>query len=127
MRGKHRDRAAFLGHYARGYRSPSWDLSPHSVDLFLQHGFTYDSSMMGDDYTPYYARQGDVIELEWLAQLGPRQRARRDADQLVPPRTTRRISSTCAPRQRDPAGADEHRPRAPDAGSTTSSTWAAKR
>ena len=25
---------------------------------------------MGDDYTPYYARQGDVIELERPAQLG---------------------------------------------------------
>ena len=58
------------GQYARGYRSPSWDLSPHSVDLFLEHGFTYDSSMMADDYAPYYARQGDVIELERPAQLG---------------------------------------------------------
>ena len=58
------------GQYARGYRSPSWDLSPHSVELFLEHGFTYDSSMMGDDYTPYYARQGDVIELERPAQPG---------------------------------------------------------
>ena len=40
------------GQYARGYRSPSWDLSPHSVELFLKHGFVYDSSMMGDDYVP---------------------------------------------------------------------------
>jgi peptidoglycan-N-acetylglucosamine deacetylase len=60
------------GQYARGYRSPSWDLSPHSVELMLKHGFTYDSSMMGDDYTPYYARQGDVIELEKPAVLGKR-------------------------------------------------------
>lgn len=52
------------GQYARGYRSPSWDLSPHSVELLLKHGFIYDSSMMGDDYTPYRVRQGDVIELE---------------------------------------------------------------
>ena len=58
------------GQYARGYRSPSWDLSPHSVELFIKHGFTYDSSMMGDDYTPYYARQGDVIELEQPAKFG---------------------------------------------------------
>ncbi len=58
------------GQYARGYRSPSWDLSPHSVALFLRHGFTYDSSMMGDDHAPYYARQGDVIKLEQPAQLG---------------------------------------------------------
>ena len=59
------------GRYARGYRSPSWDLSPHSVELFLKHGFTYDSSLMGDDYTPYYARTGDVIELEKPARFGP--------------------------------------------------------
>jgi len=58
------------GRYARGYRSPSWDLSPHSVGLMLKNGFTYDSSMMGDDYTPYYARQGDVIELEKHAVMG---------------------------------------------------------
>ena len=58
------------GRYARGYRSPSWDLSPHSVELLIKHGFTYDSSMMGDDYTPYRVRQGDVIELEKPAVFG---------------------------------------------------------
>ena len=58
------------GQYARGYRSPSWDLSAHSVELLLKHGFAYDSSMMGDDYTPYYARQGDVIELKQPAAFG---------------------------------------------------------
>jgi peptidoglycan/xylan/chitin deacetylase (PgdA/CDA1 family) len=58
------------GEYARGYRSPSWDLSPHSVELMLKHGFVYDSSMMGDDYTPYYARQGDVMELEQVPTFG---------------------------------------------------------
>jgi peptidoglycan/xylan/chitin deacetylase (PgdA/CDA1 family) len=58
------------GEYARGYRSPSWDLSPHSIELMLKHGFTYDSSMMGHDYLPYYARQGDVIELEQPARFG---------------------------------------------------------
>lgn len=58
------------GQYARGYRSPSWDLSSHSIRLLLENGFTYDSSMMGDDYTPYYARQGDVIELAQPAQIG---------------------------------------------------------
>src|SRR3954470_3104781 len=59
-----------LGHYARGYRSPSWDLSPHSVELMLKHGFEYDSSMMGDDHMPYRIRQGDVIELEKPAVFG---------------------------------------------------------
>lgn len=52
------------GKNARGYRSPAWDLSPHSVELLLEQGITYDSSMMGDDYTPYYARQGDTVQLE---------------------------------------------------------------
>jgi peptidoglycan/xylan/chitin deacetylase (PgdA/CDA1 family) len=58
------------GRYARGYRSPSWDLSPHSVELLLKHGFAYDSSMMGDDYTPYRVRLGDVIELQKPAVFG---------------------------------------------------------
>lgn len=53
-----------------GYRSPSWDLSPHSIELMLEHGFDYDSSMMGDDYTPYFARQGDVITLDEPARFG---------------------------------------------------------
>ncbi len=52
------------GRYASGYRSPSWDLSPHSVELLLKHNFAYDSSMMGNDYMPYRVRQGDVVELE---------------------------------------------------------------
>lgn len=60
------------GQYARGYRSPAWDLSPHSVELFLKYGFLYDSSMMGDDYTPYRVRQGDVISLEQPARFGKR-------------------------------------------------------
>lgn len=58
------------GQYARGYRSPSWDLSPHSVELFLKHGFLYDSSMMGNDHLPYRVRLGDVIELDKPAVFG---------------------------------------------------------
>jgi peptidoglycan/xylan/chitin deacetylase (PgdA/CDA1 family) len=52
------------GTIARGYRSPAWDLSPHSIELLLKHGIQYDSSMMGHDYDCYYARQGDVVELK---------------------------------------------------------------
>jgi len=52
------------GRHARGYRSPAWDLSPHSIELLLKHGFVYDSSLMGHDYLPYQAREGDVIKLE---------------------------------------------------------------
>lgn len=62
------------GRNAVGYRSPSWDLSPNSVELLIKHGFFYESSMMGDDYTPYRVRLGDVIELEKPAVFGKRTR-----------------------------------------------------
>jgi peptidoglycan-N-acetylglucosamine deacetylase len=51
------------GRKARGYRSPAWDLSLNTIDLLLAHGFLYDSSLMGADYIPYRARQGDTVEL----------------------------------------------------------------
>jgi peptidoglycan/xylan/chitin deacetylase (PgdA/CDA1 family) len=58
------------GRAARGYRSPSWDLSPNTVELLLKHGFLYDSSMMGDDYRPYRARLGDEILLDEPCRFG---------------------------------------------------------
>jgi peptidoglycan/xylan/chitin deacetylase (PgdA/CDA1 family) len=61
---------SLTGQYARGYRSPSWDLSPHTLELLLKHGFLYDTSLMGHDYLPYRARIGDVIELEKPAVFG---------------------------------------------------------
>jgi peptidoglycan/xylan/chitin deacetylase (PgdA/CDA1 family) len=54
---------ALTGRAARGYRSPSWDLSEHTIDLLIKHGFLYDTSLMGADYIPYRARRGDVAEL----------------------------------------------------------------
>ena len=35
-----------------GYRSPSWELSEHSLPLLADRGFLYDSSLMGNDM-PY--------------------------------------------------------------------------
>jgi peptidoglycan/xylan/chitin deacetylase (PgdA/CDA1 family) len=55
--------ANLTGRKARGYRSPSWDLSEHTIDLLLKHGFLYDTSLMGGDYFPYRARRGDVAKL----------------------------------------------------------------
>ncbi len=49
------------GRAPRGYRSPAWDLSPVTIDLLLKHGFDYESSLMGDDHTPYFARRGDQV------------------------------------------------------------------
>ena len=46
----------------RGYRSPAWDLSPRTIPLLLEYGFEWDSSLMGGDFHPYYARTGDRFE-----------------------------------------------------------------
>ena len=56
------------GGRAVGYRSPSWDLSENTLNLLLKYGFEYDSSMMGDDYTPYRVRNGDIIALDAAAR-----------------------------------------------------------
>ena len=37
------------GQTARGYRSPAWDLSPHTLEFLLKHGFHYESSMIVHD------------------------------------------------------------------------------
>jgi peptidoglycan/xylan/chitin deacetylase (PgdA/CDA1 family) len=55
--------ARLTGRKARGYRSPSWDLSDHTIELLLAHGFHYDSSLMGADYLPYRPRRGDAAKL----------------------------------------------------------------
>jgi peptidoglycan/xylan/chitin deacetylase (PgdA/CDA1 family) len=62
------------GKAPRGYRSPSWDLSPNTLELLIGHGFDYDSSMMGDDYTPYFARRGDIISKQEPVVFGPQTR-----------------------------------------------------
>jgi len=59
------------GQPARGYRSPAWDLSANSVDLLIDQGFVYDSSMMGHDCLPYRARTGDVVEPGSAPKFGP--------------------------------------------------------
>ena len=47
-----------------GYRSPAWDLSPHTIDILEQRGYLYDSSLMADDFQPYRPRRGDVVTEE---------------------------------------------------------------
>jgi len=59
------------GKRARGYRSPSWDLSAHTLDLLLAQGFLYDSSLMGDDHTPYRARRIEKVVLDEPIRFGP--------------------------------------------------------
>ena len=63
------DRAA--GVRPTGYRSPSWDNSPYTIDLLLEQGFRYESSLMGNDFTPYWCRTGDVIQPDGPYLFGP--------------------------------------------------------
>ncbi|MBI35957.1 MAG: polysaccharide deacetylase [Alphaproteobacteria bacterium] len=58
------------GYKARGYRSPSWDLSENTVDLLNNHNFLYDSSLMGADYIPYRTRVGDKFSLGNIYEYG---------------------------------------------------------
>jgi peptidoglycan-N-acetylglucosamine deacetylase len=48
------------GEDPRGYRSPAWDNSPNTVSLLLAEGFEYESSLMGNDFEPYWCRLHDV-------------------------------------------------------------------
>jgi peptidoglycan-N-acetylglucosamine deacetylase len=45
----------------KGNRAPAWDLTPYTVDILLDLGLLYDSSLMGNDYSPYYVRRGHKI------------------------------------------------------------------
>jgi peptidoglycan/xylan/chitin deacetylase (PgdA/CDA1 family) len=54
-----------------GYRSPAWDNSPNTVELLLEAGFRYESSLMGKDYEPYWCRVGDVIQPDGPYLFGP--------------------------------------------------------
>lgn len=54
----------------RGNRTPSWDLTPSTIPILLELGLRYDSSLMSKDYTPFYARAGDVITADGPATFG---------------------------------------------------------
>ncbi len=50
-----------------GYRSPSWDFSPHTLPLLEEHGFRYSSNYM-DDLWPYVHPGTSIVELpiQWI-------------------------------------------------------------
>lgn len=52
------------GQRPRGFRSPLYNFSPHTADLLVEQGFTYDASLMGDDI-PYILKTtaGELVEL----------------------------------------------------------------
>ena len=42
------------GKAPEGYRAPSWDPGHNTLQLVKEYGFTYDSSLMGGDFQPYW-------------------------------------------------------------------------
>lgn len=42
-----------------GYRAPSWEPGLNTLPLVKEYEFKYDSSLMGDDFQPYWVRLGD--------------------------------------------------------------------
>lgn len=54
-----------------GYRAPAGDLTNQTIELLLEHDILYDSSLMGDDYRPYYVRVGDELPPDRPANWGP--------------------------------------------------------
>ena len=54
----------------QGSRTPSWDFSPHTIDIMLELGLQYDSSLMSNDYTPFYCRHGDTFHPDGRVEFG---------------------------------------------------------
>jgi peptidoglycan/xylan/chitin deacetylase (PgdA/CDA1 family) len=54
-----------------GYRSPAWDLSPQTLGLLEARGLLYDSSLMADDFRPYYPRHHDQVGEDGLVRGQP--------------------------------------------------------
>lgn len=63
---------ATSGKPPRGYRAPAGSFSKRTIGYLAERGFLYDSSMMADDFTPYYCRTGDVVSLDKAYQFGER-------------------------------------------------------
>jgi len=54
----------------QGYRAPSGDISARTLGLLLEYGLSYDSSLMGHDYAPYWVRSGDEYPVDGPVQFG---------------------------------------------------------
>jgi peptidoglycan/xylan/chitin deacetylase (PgdA/CDA1 family) len=51
-----------LGKRPRGYRSPALDVTDATLELLVESGFEWDSSLMGRDFEPYHPRM--VVEYD---------------------------------------------------------------
>ena len=72
-----------------GYRAPSWDFSPNTLDIIRGLGFLYDSSLMADDRPYELLQNGEptgMVELpvEWILDDAPLMNPR--GNSYTPPR-----------------------------------------
>lgn len=58
------------GYRPAGYRSPAWDLSANTTRLLREYGFRFDSSMMAQDFEPYWCRTGDAMPTDRGFEFG---------------------------------------------------------
>ena len=59
------------GTYPVGYRAPAGDLTNQTIELLLENGIVYDTSLMGHDHRPYRVRVGDEFPDNSPAEWGP--------------------------------------------------------
>lgn len=61
-----------LGATLHGYRSPSWEFSPHTVELLAGQNLRYSSNFM-DDIRPYVHENSELVELpvQWILDDAP--------------------------------------------------------
>ena len=84
-----------------GYRSPSWELSEHSLEFLASLGFSYDTSLMGDD-APYMVdapgtgKQLVELPIHWLLDDAPNFVYAPVADRLGPMRNPEEVFGTWA-------------------------------
>lgn len=62
--------SSLVGAAPKGFRAPSWDLSPHTLEILLELGLLYDSSLMSHDYAVFYCRIGDEVPSDGPMRLG---------------------------------------------------------
>ncbi len=53
-----------------GYRAPAGDLTNQTIELLIEFGLVYDSSLMGHDVAPYRVRVGDAFPDDGPAEWG---------------------------------------------------------
>ena len=62
---------AALGIEANGYRAPAWELTEATLALLPDHGFAYDSSLMGDDHPYELNRSLLELPVHWTLDDAP--------------------------------------------------------